>query len=65
MLFKILKKMVVSVTECEIASAFENSQDASVTCCALIEMDHLRQPTSLQVDNTTAMSFIDDILKEK
>lgn len=64
-LCKILKNIVSSVAECEIGAAFDNGQDATVMRCTLIEMGHPQPPTPMQVDNTAALRFIDETLKEK
>ena len=64
-LCKILKNIVSSAAECEIAVAFENGQDATVIQRTLIEMGYPQPPTPIQVDNTTAKQFIDSTLKER
>ena len=60
-----IKSAVASVSECEMLSAFENGQHATVTRRAPIEMDHLQPLTPMQVDNTTESSFANGMLKEK
>ena len=64
-LCRILKSIVSSAAECEIAAAFENGLDAVVIRRALIEMGHPQPPTPIQVDNTIAQRFIDGTIKEK
>lgn len=64
-LCRILKNIVSSAAECEIAAAFENGRDATVIRRTLIEMGHSQPPTPIQVDNTTAQRFIDGTIKEK
>ena len=44
MLCKILKNTVASAAECEIASDFENDQDATVIRLKILEMNHLQPP---------------------
>ena len=63
-LCKILKNVVTSAAECEIASAFENGQDAIVIRRALQEMGHHQPSTPIQLDNTTATSFVHGTLKQ-
>ena len=63
-LCKILRNIVSSAAECEIAAAFENGQEATVIRRTLEEMGHPQPPTPIQVDNTTAKRFIDGTLKE-
>ena len=59
------ENIVASTAKSEISSSFENGQDATITRSTLIEMEHPRPHALAQVDNTTAMSFIDGTLKEK
>ena len=60
----ILKNIVSSATECEIAAAFENGQDTTIIRHTLIEMGYPQPPTPIQVDKTIAQRFIDGTLKE-
>ena len=60
-----LKNIVWSAAECEIASAFENGQDATVLQRTLQEMEHQQPATPAQLDNTTATSFAHGALKQK
>ena len=63
-LCKILKNIVASAAECEIVSAFENGQDATVIRRTLIEMEHPQPPTPMKVNNEIAMHFVCGTLKE-
>ena len=64
-LCKILKNIVASASEYELAPAFENSHDATVMLHTLIETENTQPPASMQVDNTKDISFINGTLKEK
>ena len=61
----ILKNIVSSTAECEIAAAFENGQDATVIHYTLIEIGSLQPPTPIQVDNTTVKKFIEGTIRER
>ena len=56
---------MASVTETEIASAFENAKEAMPLRNKLIFLDHPQPTTPIQVDNTTAVSFANKTLKQK
>ena len=62
---KILKNVMSSAAEVEIASAFINCQDAIPIRNTLIELNHPQPPTPVQVDNTTAAGFINKEIKQK
>ena len=62
---KTLKKIVALVVTFEIASAFENRQDAIVKRRTLIGMDYPQPPTSVKLDNTIETSFVKGALKQK
>ena len=48
---------------CEIDSAFLNAQEATHVRSTLIELNHLQPPTPVQVDNATAVSFVNKQVK--
>ena len=64
-LCKILQNVIASAAETEIASAFENVKEAIPMWNALVFLDHPQPPTPLQVDNTTAVNFANNELKQK
>ena len=64
-LCRILKNIVSSAAECEIAATFENGQDATVIQRILIKMGHPQPSTLIQVDSTTGQRFIDGTIKKK
>ena len=64
-LCKILKNVVASAAECEIAAAFENGQEATFMRRTLIEIGHPQPATPMQVDNTTAHRLMQGTIKEK
>lgn len=64
-LCKILQNVMASAAETEIASAFENAKEAIPMRNALAFLDHPQPPTPLQVDNTTAVNFANNELKQK
>ena len=52
-----LKNELALAAEYEIASAFENSRDATVARRVLIKIYHLRPPNPVQLHKTTSNSF--------
>ena len=64
-LCKILKSIMASAAETEIASTFENGQAAVPIRTALIEMGHPQPATPMQVDNSTAVGFANNTIKQK
>jgi hypothetical protein len=62
---KILKNVVSSAAEAEIAATFENCKEAVVIRTTLEELGHPQPPTPIQVDNTTAHGFVNDTIKIK
>ena len=63
-LCKILKNIITSVAEYEVAVAFENGQDDTIMQRVIIELGHLQLPTPTKVDNTASPGFTHRILKE-
>ena len=64
-LCNILKQVLSSAAETEIASAFYNSREALPLRQVLKFLNHPQPPTPMQVDNTTAINFINKELKQK
>ena len=62
---KILKNVVSSAAEAEIAATFENCKEAVMIRTTLQELGHPQPPTPVQVDNTTAHGFANDTIKIK
>ena len=61
----ILKNVMSSAAETEIAAAFENAKEAIPIRNTLKFLNHPQPPTPVQVDNTTAVSFANKELKQK
>ena len=62
---KILKNVVSSAAEAEIAAMFENCKEATVIRTTLQELGHPQPPTPIYVDNTTAYGFANESIKIK
>ena len=62
---KILKNVVSSAAEAEIAATFENCKEAVLIRTTLEELGHPQLPTPVQVDNTTAHGFANETIKIK
>lgn len=54
-----------SVAETEIAATFENAKEDMPMRNTLTFLNHPQPPTHIQVDNTTAMNFANNELKQK
>lgn len=64
-LSKILRNVMGSAAEAEIGATYVNGQEAMPIRTALEEMHHPQPPTPMQVDNTTAVGFANDTIKQK
>ena len=64
-LYKILQNVMASAVDIEIAWSFENAKEVILMRNALVFLDYLQPPTLLQVDNTTAVNFAKNELKQK
>ena len=60
---KIIKSVVGSAAESEIASAFLNTHEATPMKNTLEELDHKQLATPIQVDSTTAVRLIHKQIK--
>ena len=64
-LAKIIKLVMVSAAEAEIGASFMAAQEAIPVLTCLEELGHKQPPTPIQVDNTTAVSFGNQQIKQK
>ena len=55
---------MASDAEEELGLLFFNAQDASPIRTTLIEMNHPQPPTLIQVDNSTAVGFSNETIKQ-
>ena len=61
----IIKNVMSSAAEAEIAAAFLTAKDAVPIRNALHEMGHNQPPTPIQTDNSTAHGFLNETIKQK
>ena len=61
----ILKNVMSSAAETEIAATFDNAKEAIPLRHTLKFLGHEQPPTPMQVDNTTAVNFAKQTLKQK
>ena len=61
----ILKNIMASAAETEIAAAFINSQEVMPIRYAVEFLGHKQPRTPMQVDNTTAVGFTNNTIKQK
>ena len=61
----ILKNIMASAAKTEIAATFDNAKDSIPLRHALKFLGHDQPPIPIQVDNTTAVSFAQQTLKQK
>jgi hypothetical protein len=64
-LSRIIRNVMGSAAEAEIASSYMNGQEAIPIRTTLEEMGHPQPPTPMQVDNSTAEGFANDTIKQK
>ena len=62
---KILKMITSSAMETEVAAAFYNARDGLPFRTTLEELGHPQPPTPLEVDNQTAVGFLNSTMKQK
>ena len=60
-----LKNVMSLVAEAEVGALSLNSRQAIPARMTLIEMRHQQPPTSIQVDNTTALGFVGNNITPK
>ena len=51
-------------SEMEVDRTYENAKEAVPILVALEDMNHPHPPTPMQVDNTTKVAFVNNILKQ-
>jgi hypothetical protein len=61
----IMKNVLASVAEAEIAACFYNAQEACAIRTALITIGHPQGPTPIQTDNSTADGILNSTVKQK
>jgi hypothetical protein len=61
----ILKHVMSSAAEAEIASLFTNAKEATILRTILDEMGHPQPPTPIQTDNSTASGIANDNIKQQ
>jgi hypothetical protein len=64
-LLRIIRNVMGSAAEAEIASSYMNGQEAIPIRTTLNEMGHPQPPTPVQVDNSTAEGFANNTIKQK
>ena len=62
---KVLKHVVSSAAEAETGGLFHNCQTAIMIRHILNALGHHQKPTPVKSDNSTAASFVNDLLKQK
>ena len=62
---KILKMITSPAMETEVASTLYNAKEALPFRATLAEMGHLQPPTTMEVDNETAIGFLKITMKQK
>jgi hypothetical protein len=64
-LCQIMREVVSSAAEAELAALFHNAKEACPIRIALEEMGHTQPPTIIQTDNSTAAGIANDSVKQK
>jgi Reverse transcriptase (RNA-dependent DNA polymerase) len=62
---KIMKNVLASVAEAEVAACFHNAQDACTLRNTLATLGHIQPPTPIQTDNDTAEGILNASIKQK
>jgi hypothetical protein len=62
---QIMKNVLSSVAEAEIAACFHNAQEALTFRITLETLGHKQPPTPIQTDNSTAQGILTDTVKQK
>ena len=63
-LCQILKNVLASASEVELAEMFENAQMGAIIRATLWDLGHKQPPTPLRTDNTTAAGIVHDTFKQ-
>ena len=64
LLCQILKNVLASASEAELAAMFENAQMGAIIRATLWDLGHKQPPKPLQTDNTTAAGIIHNTFKQ-
>ena len=64
-LAKIIKNVMASAAEAEVAALYPNAQEALTIRQCLIELGHAQLPTPLKPDNVTACGILTGTIKQK
>ena len=64
-LAKVIKNVMASAAESEVASLFMNAQEAVSKKTYLLEMGHPQPPTKMKTDNMTAQGILTGTIKQK
>jgi hypothetical protein len=64
-LAKMIKNVMASAAEAEVAGLFLNAQEGVSERNCLIEMGHSQPPTPIRTDNTTARGIVTGTIKQK
>lgn len=62
---QIMREVVSSAAEAELAAVFHNAREACILRTTLEEMGHPQPATPLQTDNSTAVGIANDTVKQK
>ena len=62
---KIMSNIMGSAAEAEIGATYINGQDAVPICTLICELGHPQMAMPMQVDNSTAVGFTNDTIKQK
>jgi hypothetical protein len=61
----VIKNVVASAAESEVGACFQNAQSGAPLRVTLAELGHIRPPTPLRTDNSTAFGILNEIIKQK
>jgi hypothetical protein len=62
---QIMKNVLASAAEAEVAACFLNAQDACMLRTTLTDLGHQQPPTPIQTDNQCAQGILNDTVKQK
>jgi hypothetical protein len=61
----VIKNLVASAAESEVGACFQNAQSGAPLRVTLAELGHIRPPTPLCTDNSTAFGILNETIKQK
>ncbi len=61
----VLNLVAASAAEIELGAMFLNAQEEKMIHLILMELGHPQSPTTMHVDNTTAMGIVDNTIKRQ